>query len=145
MSNSNTPKSPKITTGGIVHFARMLDKARLHLAGRLPADYTANLGDAQPGTFDDCTLKFLGVKYADVLARLREGFDDGALLEWCFANGRGRPDAREIAVWNAYMAKMGWRDETSAFVAELKAAAGWQNRDDIQTFFDIIEADEGRM
>jgi len=139
------PKSPKIKTGGIVHFARMLDKARLHKTGKLPADYTANLGDSQEGTFDDCALKFLGVKYADVLARLDEGLDDDTILEWCFANGRGRPSAREIEVWNAYMSKMGWRDETSGFVAQLKADAGWASRDDIQTFFDIIEADEGRM
>ena len=30
--------------GGIVHFGRMLDKIRLHAAGKLPADYRENLG-----------------------------------------------------------------------------------------------------
>jgi gluconokinase len=140
------PKSPTVTTGGIVHFARMLDKARLHKAGKLPADYTGNLGDAQPGTFDQCTLAFLGVKYADVLERLDEGLSDDAILDWCFANSTaGKPSQLQIAAFNAFLSKMGWRDDCSDFIANLKKDAGLEKRDDIQTFFDIIEADEGRL
>jgi hypothetical protein len=38
--------------GRLVFFGRMLDKIRLHAAGRLPPDYVANLGEVRPTVFD---------------------------------------------------------------------------------------------
>lgn len=39
--------------GRLVNFGRMLDKLRLHAAGKLPAEYQANLGDAQSTSSTD--------------------------------------------------------------------------------------------
>ena len=37
-------RSPRAKVGRLVYSGRMLDKIRLHAAGRLPAGYAANLG-----------------------------------------------------------------------------------------------------
>ena len=43
-------RSPYLKVGRLVYFGRMLDKIRLHAAGKLPeADYGANLGKGFDG------------------------------------------------------------------------------------------------
>jgi hypothetical protein len=132
-------RSPYEQVGGLYHFGRMLDKIRLHAAGRLPADYHPNLGVG----FDGRCCSFLGVKYEDVVARVKLGGSDEEVLQWCFQNGR-KPTEDEIEVWNAFMSKRGWRDGASARLAQRKKEDGLENRADVQTFFDLIDADEGR-
>jgi hypothetical protein len=131
--------SPHTTTGGIVYFARMIEKARLHAAGRLPDDYRANLG----GGFDDYCCKFLWIDYAALVARVHEGGSNDDLLEWVFQQGR-RPDRHEVAIWNGFMLKRGWRDDASERLVLRKKESGLADRDDIQTMFDYIDLDEGR-
>ena len=124
--------------GGLVFFARMLDKIRLHAQNRLPPDYNRSHG------FDGRLCRFLHVNYdALVTATLAEN-DDAKILEWCYSNGR-RPTEEEITIFNAFLSKRGWRDDVSDWIVEQKAKMGLSDRDDIQTAFDIHAADEGRM
>ncbi len=131
-------RSPRHTTGGIVYIARMLDKIRLHAAGNLPADYTENLGRG----FDETCCKFLRIDYAAVVDRTLKGGADDEILSWIFDHGH-RPDDEQIRVWNTFMIKRGWRDEISERLVQRKAEGGFSSRDDIQTMFDYIDADEG--
>jgi gluconokinase len=63
--------------GRLVYFGRMLDKIRLHAAGRLPVPYQANLGDGQFFVLDGRCCRFLGVPYAGLRERtLAGGTDD---------------------------------------------------------------------
>jgi gluconokinase len=132
-------RSPYDKTGAIVYFGRMLDKIRLHAKGALPADYTANLGDG----FDKMCTKFLGVAYPDLVEQTKKLPSDDAVLEWCFAKGR-RPTDDDIHVWNEFIRKRGWNDSGSERLKQRKAESGFAARDEIQTFFDYIDADEGR-
>ncbi len=132
-------RSPHETVGGLVYFGRMLDKIKLHAQGKLPADYHQALG----GGFDGRCCAFLGVKYEDVVARVKLGGEDQEILEWCFAKGR-RPSPEEIDVWSSYLRKRGWRDDASKRLAERKKESGFDRRDEIQAFFDYLDADEGR-
>jgi Domain of unknown function (DUF5069) len=50
----------------------------------------------------------------------------------------------EIMVWNSFMAKRGWRDQATASLNRWKAELGFRDRNDIQTFFDLYDADEER-
>jgi len=125
--------------GGIVYFGRMLDKIRLHADGKLPAEYHENLGTG----FDGRCCSFLHVKYEDVIARMKLGGGDEDILQWCFEQGR-KPTDEEIEVWNGFMSKRGWRDESSGRLAQRKKEAGFEQRADIQTMFDYIDADESR-
>ena len=81
-------RSPYDKLGRLVYFGRMLDKIRVHATGRLPADYVANLGDeGDPTMFDARCCRFLGVKYADLRAKVLAGESDAAVLAWAEANG----------------------------------------------------------
>ena len=132
-------RSPRVEVGGLVYFGRMVDKLRLEQAGRLPEDYRANLGEG----FDKACCDFLGVSYPKLRTRVREGGTDEEILDWCGKAGRAR-DPEEKRIWGTYLAKRGWRDEMSDRLIFRKKEAGWEKRDEIQTFFDYIDADEGR-
>ena len=139
MSHS-LPVSPYVKTAGIVYFARMLDKIRLHQAGRLGTDYIENLGNG----FDGRCLSLLQVDYKALVERVGQGGTDEEVLQWCFARGR-KPEPDDIETWNHFMAKRGWRDEASERLAFRLKEAGMESRSaEIQTFFDFIEVDEAR-
>jgi len=133
-------RSPRGDVSGLVYFGRMVDKLRLEQAGKLPEDYQANLGEG----FDKACCDFLGVSYEKLRTRVREGGTDEEILDWCGKVGRAR-DQEEKRIWGAYLAKRGWRDEMSDRLIFRKKEAGWEKRDEIQTFFDYIDADEGRV
>jgi hypothetical protein len=133
-------RSPRHLTGGIVVFARVIDKIRLQAAGQLPEGYWAG---PQPGnrTFDDRLCCFLGVDFEELKTRILQGGSNEEILDWCFARGR-QPDLEQIEVWNGFLSKRGWRDSGSKGLVAQKAQAGFGDRDDIQTYFDLIDAEE---
>jgi gluconokinase len=136
-------RSPRDLVGGIAVFGRILDKIRLNAReGQLPEGY--HLG-VIPGkrTFDDRVCRFLDVDFDALTQRTLAGGSDEEILEWCFQTGR-RPDAEQIEIWNGFMHKRGWRDAASKGLEEQKAEAGLGHRDDIVTFFDLMDAEEGR-
>ena len=132
-------RSPHVKTGGVCYFARMVDKIRLHAKGALPEDYQPNLG----GGFNKSCCVFLGVEYPALVERVKQGGSDAEILEWTFAQSR-KPSEEQIKVWNDFMRKRGWNDEASERLRQRKAESDIQERDDIQTFFDYIDMDEGR-
>lgn len=134
-------RSPRETVGGLFVFGRILDKIRLNAAeGRLPEGYHLGIIEGSR-TFDDRVCRFLGVSFDDLERRTLEGGSDEEVLEWCFRHGR-RPDQEQIDIWNAFMRKRGWNDEAN--LAEAKQDAGLGHRDDIQTFFELMDVEEGR-
>jgi hypothetical protein len=127
--------------GGIVWVPRMLDKIRQRAAGTLPEGFQANVGKG----FDLRCVKFLGVTHEAVVERVLKGETDEQVVAWCLANG-SKPTPDMIAVWNEFMSKRGWRDTDSppGKLQENKEKWGLGHRDDILTFFDFYEVDEGR-
>jgi gluconokinase len=135
-------RSPYVKVGRLVYFGRMLDKIRLQAAGKLPAEYHANLGESRPLLFDARCGRFLGVRYADIVARTRQGGTDEDILAWCESHGLARTDD-ECNTWNCFLMKIGWRDDRSAVLLERVREFGLTGRP-IETFFDLIDYDEGR-
>jgi len=136
-----TPCSDYEETRGLIYFARMLDKIRLNAEGRLEDGYFR--GTEDPTFFDARCTRFLGVNYEELAARTLEGGSNEEILDWCFARGRKRSE-EEIEVWNAFLAKRGWRDNGSADLQAAKERLGWGRRDDIQTWVDLHDVEEGR-
>ncbi len=134
-------RSPRHLTGGIVMLARVIDKIRLNAAGKLPDGYTVGLMEGNR-TFDDRLCNFLQIDFDALAKRTLQGGSDDEILEWCFAHGK-RPTDEQIEVWNAFLIKRGWRDNGSPGVVKNKADAGFENRGDLQTYMDIIDAEEG--
>jgi hypothetical protein len=84
------------------------------------------------------------VSYEALAEAVRGGLSDDDALAWCFTNGR-RPSDEEIEIWNEFMRKCGWRDPVSETLESRKKQNGFQDRDEIQTMFEYIDADEGRF
>ena len=141
MSDS-VPRSAFDRTGGIVYFARMLDKIRLHAAGKLPPGYFLG-DDTDPTWFDGRCSRLLGLRYAAIVERVLAGGSDEEVLEWCFSHGR-KPGEEEILIWNGFMSKRGWRDAVSDELASEAQKLGVGDHAHIRTFFDLDDADEGR-
>ncbi len=133
------PRSPYEKLGGYVHLPRLIDKARLHRKGLLNGYNYKTVG------FDKHLLAFLklnGDAFEDVANSLD---DDGAILDWVQKNGvRHSPEL--IEEWNEAMISR--HPDTAVkkarFLHFLKEAGG-EARNDIRTYFDLIEFDEGRM
>ncbi|WP_442887292.1 DUF5069 domain-containing protein [Congregicoccus parvus] len=135
-------RSPYDEVDGLVYFGRMLDKIRLHAVGKLPEEYTENLGEWRPQLFDARCCRFLGVSYKAIVERTLAGGTDEEVLAWARAQGSVRP-SEDVIIWNAFMRKLGWRDDRSATLRQRIAQSGFEGRG-IQTFFDLIECDEQR-
>jgi Domain of unknown function (DUF5069) len=135
-------RSPYEKVSGIVLVARLIDKVRLHAAGKLPEGYHVGF---IPGnrTFDDRFCRFLHITYERFTESVLAGGTDEEILERCLAHGR-RPDAEEIEVWNTFMMKRGWRDSGTPSLLRSKADAGLAHRDDLITFFELMDVEEGR-
>ena len=108
-------------------------------SGELHPDLHANLGKG----FDERITSFLGVSYDSIKARTLQGGADEEILSWCFENGT-RPNEEQIEIWNGFMLKRGWNDALTETLLRRKRENGFENRDEIQTMFQYIDADEGR-
>jgi gluconokinase len=142
MPNIPGLRSPYAKVGRLVYFGRMLDKIRLHAAGKLPADYVANYSDAHPTVFDARCCRFLGVSHGEIVAQVLTGKNDEQALAWCHEKGGARTD-EQCDIWNNFLMKRGWRDEANERLKMRLREGGFEGRD-IQTFFDFIDVDEGR-
>ncbi len=144
MSHVPGLRSPYARVGRLVYFGRMLDKIRLHAAGILPLEYQPNLGDEKPGMFDTRCCQFLRVSYREIQRRTLAGGSDEEILTWTEQTG-GRRSDEDCFVWNSFLMKRGWHDSAAnvAFLHRRIAEAGLDGRG-IETFFDYIDADEGR-
>lgn len=135
------PRSAFDKTNGLIYFARMCDKIRLHAAGELPADYHEQLGSG----FDGRMCGYLQVDYAKLRDHVLAGASDEEALTWCQTQGRKLTDL-DIVIWNGFAKKRGWRDDDggSEALEKYKTASGLSHRDDLMTFFDYYEVDEKR-
>ena len=133
-------RSPYDKVGDLFYFGRMLDKVRRHDKGELPREYEVNLGKG----FDEKCATFLRVRYELVVEYVNHGLSDAAILQSCFGMGH-RPSEGEIYMWNEFMRKRGWNDELSETLESEKKREAMVSRSEIQTMFQFIDADEGRL
>ena len=133
-------RSPAEKVGGLVYFGRMLDKIRAHARGELPPEYVEKLGEG----FDGRCVRFLGVKYEEVIARVKEGGTDEEIFLSVYERGR-KPSGEEMENWNEFLRKCGWKDSVTPTLEWRKKEAGLADRADIETMFQFIDVDEGRL
>jgi hypothetical protein len=135
------PRSPRETMSGWLYLPRFLDKVRLSLAGRLHSDYQQNF--AKRG-FDAQWLTAAGLEADAFIEVVRHTITDGQVADWVRSHVR-RP-AEQLA-FNQWILAYGSEGdpELSARLALRKEQSGLAHRDDITTFVDYIDADEGRQ
>ena len=133
------PRSPYDKLGGYVHLPRLIDKARLHRKGLLDGYNYKTVG------FDKHLLTFLKLDGDAFEEIANQSEDDAAILKWVQQNG-AQHSTEAIELWNQAMISR--HPDTAAkkarFLHFLKQSGG-AGRNDIRTYFDLIEFDEGRL
>ena len=134
------PRSPREMMCGWMHLPRYLDKIRLHLAGKLHADYQPNFGKG----FDGRWLQAAGVTHEQMIEVVKNSTTDGEVCDWVQANMK-KSDA-EKRTHAEGMANYPKQDDAAAQdrLKQRKEAAGLGHRDDLKSFVDFIDADEKR-
>jgi len=141
MSNIIYPRSPRETMDGWMYLPRYIDKIRLHLAGKLHADYQENFGKG----FDGMWLKYAGVTHEQMIEVVKKSITDGEVCDWVRKNVKKSP-AEKAAHRNDILSRPKAGDAEAAARLEMrKEQAGMANRDDIRSFVDFIDADEKRI
>ncbi len=141
MSDIIYPRSPRETMCGWMHLPRFVDKIRLHLAGKLHADYQPNFCKG----FDGLWLETAGVEAKQFIEVVRNSVTDGEVCDWVLKNVK-----KDDSVKAAHRARMLSypKPGDAAMEARLKLRkeeAGLAHRDDIRGFVDFIDADEKRI
>lgn len=125
---------------GWMHLPRYIDKIRLHLAGKLHADYQPNLSKG----FDAAWLRSAGLTHEQFVEVVKGTITDGEVADWVLKNVK-KSDA-EKQVHAEGMLNYPKPDDAAMQerLKQRKEAAGLAQRDDIKGFVDFIDADEKR-
>jgi hypothetical protein len=126
---------------GWMHLPRYIDKIRLHLAGKLHADYQENLGKG----FDGAWLKAAGLTHQQFVEVVKNTVTDGQVADWVSKNvTRSGADKKAHAEGMLNYPKA----DDAAMQERLKLRkeqGGLTHRTEIRTFVDFIDADEKRI
>ena len=140
MSDIIYPRSPQERVAGWLYLGRYIDKIRLHLAGKLHADYRDNLGKG----LDERWLKAAGVTHEQMVEVVKNSITDGEVYDWVRVHVR-KSDAEKAAHAEGILNYPRADDEAlQARLKMRKEQSGLSHRDDIRSFVDYIDADEGR-
>ncbi len=135
------PRSPRETMCGWAYLPRLIDKIRLHLAGKLHADYQANFGKG----FDVLWLERAGVNLDALIEVVRGSITDGEVADWVLKNVK-KSEADKKAHAERLLGSPPADDTAAQARLQMrKEQAGVAHRDDIRTFVDVIDADEKRL
>ncbi len=131
------PRSPRAKLGGYVILPRTLDKGRATIArknGEL--HYDCPIGQL--------ILKFLGISAPALLNELKKGKGDGEILAWIKKNQKHKHQPWEIEHWSSYQEKRGpdSDQETASFFTGRLVELGAAKREDIKTWFDLLDLDD---
>lgn len=141
MSDILYPRSPRETMDGWHYLPRYIDKIRLHLAGKLHADYQENLGKA----FDGMWLKAAGLTHEQMVDLVKRSVTDGEVCDWVRKNVKKSATEKE-AHWQDILSRPKADNlEAMARFKMRKEQCGAAHRDEIKTFVDVIDVDEKRL
>jgi hypothetical protein len=141
MSSIIYPRSPRETMDGWSYLPRYIDKIRLHLAGKLPADYQDNFGKG----FDGLWLKYAGATHELMIELVKNSITDGEVCDWVRRNVKKSPAEKAAHAKDMSGRPLAGDAEAVARLKLRKEQSGIAHRDDIKTFVDYIDADEKRI
>ncbi len=139
MSEIIYPRSPKEIMSGWAHLPRFVDKIRLDAAGKLHPDYANNFTKG----FDGWWLKAAGLEAPAFIAMVKATITDGEVADWVARHVK--ISAEEKAAFSQNLLSYGREGEAADRLKRRKEQAGVGDRDDIQTFVELIDADEKRL
>ena len=135
------PRSPREVMAGWSYLPRLVDKIRLHFAGKLHPDYQENFTKG----FDGAWLQAAGLTADQFTAVVKNTITDGEVADWV-AKHVPKSDAEKAAHREHVLSYGKGGDEAlRARLQMRKTQGGFGHRDDIQCFVDCIDADEKRI
>ena len=145
MTTEQYPRSPKDQVGGLCHLGRLINKVRMRNAGLIQDYNYLTIG------FDKYLLDKLEIKGEDFEKRVLQGGTDAEIVDWVKSNGKHLSDEEKME-WNQMVLTFGPKaemaqkafDRNLAAIAE-KRGVSVENLAHINTWFQLIEHDEGRM
>ena len=141
MSDHIYPRSPRETMNGWSYLPRYIDKIRLHLAGKLHADYQKNLGKG----FDCMWLKCAGVTHEQMMEVVKKSITDGEVCDWVRQNVKKSAVEKAAHLKDMLSRPLAGDAPAVARLQMRKQECGAGSRDDIKCFVDVIDADEKRI
>ena len=123
---------------GLLHLPRFLAKIKKFLKGELPKSYQRNFTKG----FDGFLCLHIGVEPADVIECVKDTTDDAEIdqnLNKIF------PKELNPHIWNRKVVQMGMSDLAREKLKEVKRNLAAENREDLVSFADVIDFDEGKI
>ena len=127
------PRSPRVRLGGYVQLPRMLDKLRATLAGT-NGEYHYNC------PLDQHLINFLGLD-SEALKTVGTK-SDTEVLAWVTANAKHKRTAPEIIAWSNWQENRAPDNCDGREFLNTLHKAGAPNREDIATWFDVLDMDD---
>ena len=133
------PRSPFDRLGGLVYLPRLIDKCRLYPAGKLAGYNYLTVG------FDKTVLEFICIDPKEFETAAQSMKTDDEILSWLKGTlGSGWPTQNAIQEMNERLMRRA-PDSTEKildFQKKLKAMSPAKRK--VETYFDLIDLDEGR-
>ena len=123
---------------GLLHLPRFLAKIKKHLSGNLPASYQRNFTKG----FDGFLCLHLRIEPDQIIECVKNSENQKELdekLKSIF------PSDLSPHIWNRKVVQMGTADIAKDKLKEVKNNLGASDRDDIISFADVIDFDEGKI
>jgi rhodanese-related sulfurtransferase len=134
------PRSPHDKLGGLVHLPRMIDKARLFPAGKLPGYNYLTFG------FDKTLLDFLcleGAVFEQIVAK--NPTDEGVLSALKEKLGPAWPSDHAVTDFNHKLSNRRPDSPEKMAAFEQRRAVCPPSKKKVETYFDLIDLEEDRL
>jgi hypothetical protein len=131
------PRSCYVRLGGYVILARLIDKARAALAGKLGDYYDG------PNGMNGHFLRFVGIDHAALKKVIAKGGGDAEILAWVEAHAKFKRQPWEIAAWSDFQIRRPVDSDAETledFAQSMRRLHA--TREDIKTRFDFLDLDD---
>jgi hypothetical protein len=129
------PRSPRVRLGGFVILPRMLDKGRATIAGK-NGEYHFNC------PMDRRFFDFTGISPNALMNQLATGKSDELILAWIRKSSPRAKVPSDVESWSQLETLRAPSDmESRKLFASIQEAVA-PNRDDIMTWFDLLDVDD---
>lgn len=132
------PRSPKDKLVGLLSLKRVVDKAKAHNEGQL-GEYDYDCPHDKP------VFEFLGTNGDEFARKVKELQTDDAIAAWVQSDFLSKKSREDIEKYNTE--RLRWHPEPgspSAQYFETLRSQVAPGRNDIVTWFDVLDLDEGR-
>ena len=132
------PSPYQAHSNGLLHLPRFLAKIKKFLKGELPKSYQRNFTKG----FDGFLCLHLGVEPEDVIECVKNSKSDAEIdqnLTDLF------PKELHSHIWNRKVVQMGMSDLAREKLNDVKRNLAAEKREDLVSFADIIDFDEGKI